>query len=130
MNKFLGSVKDINMIAKVILIFKTYPLVIMVLLKDVSLPHLRWKKGPITEVIKGNNGLGRGVPLDTFISTTDKTRCSNGLLQNIVPLEFKETEKSDKNVEFLDNKNSEYPKDEDRPRRVSAANGDILRRLR
>ena len=126
MNKSLGSVKDISMIAKVILIFKTYPLVIMVLLKDFSLPHLRWKKGPITEV---NNGLARGVSLDTFISTADKTQCINGLLQNIVPLEFKDTEKSDKNVKFLDNDNSEYPKIENRPRHVAAANA-ILRRLR
>ena len=127
MNKFLGSVKDISMIAKVILIFKTYPLVIMVLLKDVNLPHLRWKKGPITGV---NNGLARGVSLDAFISTTDKTQFINGLLQNIVPLEFKDSEKSDKNVEFLDNNNSECPKIENRPRHVAAANADILRRLR
>ena len=64
---------DISTIVKVILIFKTFPLVILVLVKDISLPRLRWKKGCITKLIKGNDGLDRGVSLDTVVSTTNKT---------------------------------------------------------
>ena len=45
----------------------------IVLVKDVNLPSLRWKKGRITKLIKGNDGLVRGVSLDTVVSTTSKT---------------------------------------------------------
>ena len=45
----------------------------IVLVKDVNLPRLRWKKGRITKLIKGNDGLVRGVSLDTVVSTTNKT---------------------------------------------------------
>ena len=58
----------------------------IVLGKDVNLPRLRWKKGRITKLIKGNAGLLRRVSLDNVVSTTNKTQCINRLLQNIIPL--------------------------------------------
>ena len=60
----------------------------IVLVKDVNLPSLRWKKGCITKLIKGNDGLVRGVSLDTVVSTTNKTQCINRPLQHIISLEL------------------------------------------
>ena len=86
MNILSRYVKDISTIVKVIiLIFKTFPLV-----KGVNLPRLHWKKGRIAELIKGNNGLVRGVSLDAVVSTTNKTQCINRPLQHIIPLELKD----------------------------------------
>ena len=39
----------------------------IVLVKDVNVPRLCWKKGRITKLIKGNDGLLRGVSLDTVV---------------------------------------------------------------
>ena len=47
----------------------------IVLVKDVNLPRLQWKKGRITKLIKGNDGPVRGVSLDTIASTKNKTQC-------------------------------------------------------
>ena len=104
----------------------------IVLVKDVNLPRLRWKKGRITKLIKGNDGLVRGVSLDTVVSTTNKTQCINRPLQHIIPLQLKDIQQSNKNIEIIDNDNSEpaIRSDEPRPRRVAAVNADILRRLR
>ena len=55
----------------------------IVVVKDVNLPRLRWRKGRITKLIKGNDGLVRGVSLDTVVSTTNKMQCINWLLQHI-----------------------------------------------
>ena len=49
----------------------------IVLVKDVNMPCLCWKKGRITKLIKGNDGLVRGVSLDTVVSTTNKMQCIN-----------------------------------------------------
>ena len=38
----------------------------IVLVADVNLPHLRWKKGRITKLIKGNNGLAPGSIIGHF----------------------------------------------------------------
>ena len=104
----------------------------IVLVKDVNLPRLRWKKGRITKLTKGNHGLVRGVSLDTVVSITNKTQYINRSLQHIIPLELNDTQQSNKNVEIIDNDNSELAirSDEPRPRRVAAVNADILRRLR
>ena len=104
----------------------------IVLVKDVNLPRLRRKKGRITKLIKGNDGLVRGVSLDTVVSTTNKTQCINRLLQHIIPLELKDIQQSNKNIEIIDNDNSEpaIRGVEQRPIRVAAVNADILRRLR
>ena len=104
----------------------------IVLVKDVNLPRLRWKKGRITKLIKGNDGLVRGVSLDTVVSTTNKTQCINRPLQHIIPLQLKDIQQSNKNIEFIDNDNSEAAirSNEPRSRRVAAVNADILRRLR
>ena len=104
----------------------------IVLVKDVNLPRLRWKKGRITKLIKGNDGLVRGVSLDTIVSTTNKTQCINRPLQHIIPLELKDIQQSNKNIEIIDNDNSEpaIRGVEQRPIRVAAVNADILRRLR
>ena len=101
-------------------------------MKDVNLPRLRWKKGRITKLIKGNDGLVRGVSLDTVVSTTKKTQCINRPLQHIITLELKDTRQSNKKIKIIDNDNSESAirSDEPRPRRVAAVNADILRRLR
>ena len=101
-------------------------------MKDVNLPRLRWKKGRITKLIKGNDGLVRGVSLDTVVSTTNKTQCINRPLQHIIPLQLKDIQQSNKNIEFIDNDNSEAAirSNEPRSRRVAAVNADILRRLR
>ena len=101
-------------------------------MKDVNLPSLRWKKGRITKLIKGNDGLVRGVSLDTVVSTTNKTQCINRPLQHIIPLELRDIQQSNKNIEIIDNDNSELAirSDGPRPRRVAAVNADILRRLR
>ena len=101
-------------------------------MKDVNLPRLRWKKGRITKLIKGNDVLVRGVPLDTIVSITNKTQCINRPLQHIIPLDLKGTQQSNKNIEIIDNCNSEpaIKSDEPRLRRVAAVNADILRRLR
>ena len=98
------------------------------LVKDV----IRWKKGGITKSIKGNDGLVRGVSLDTVVSTTNKTQCINRPLQHIIPLELRDIQQSNKNIEIIDNDNSELAirSDGPRPRRVAAVNADILRRLR
>ena len=55
----------------------------IVVVKDVNLPRLRWRKGRITKLIKGNDGLVRGVSLDTVVSTTNKMQCINRPLQHI-----------------------------------------------
>ena len=104
----------------------------IVLVKDVNLPSLRWKKGRITKLIKGNDGLVRGVSLDTVVSTTNKTQCINRPLQHIIPLELRDIQQSNQNIEIIDNDNSELAIrcDEPRPRRVAALNADILRSLR
>ena len=83
-------------------------------------------------MIKGNDGLVRGVSLDTVVSTTNKTQCINRPLQHIIPLELRDIQQSNKNIEIIDNDNSEpaIRSDEARPRRVAAVNADILRRLR
>ena len=83
-------------------------------------------------MIKGNDGLVRGVSLDTIVSTTNKTQCINRPLQHIIPLELKDIQQSNKNIEIIDNDNSEpaMRSDEPRPGCVAVANGDILRRLR
>ena len=100
-------------------------------MKDVNLPRLRWKKGRITKLIKGNDGLVRGVSLDTVVSTTNKTQCINRPLQHIIPLEYRDIQQSNKNNEIIDNDNSEpaIRSGEPRPRSVAAVNDDILRRL-
>ena len=94
----------------------------IVLVKDVNMPRLCWKKGRITKLIKGNDGLVRGV-----------TKCSALIVRyNIIPLELKDIQQSNKNIEIIDNANSEpaIRYDEPRPRRVAAVNADILTRLR
>ena len=73
----------------------------IVLVKDVNLPRLRWKKGRITKLIKGNDGLVRGVSLDTIVSTTNKTQCINRPLQHIIPLELKDIQQSNKTSKLL-----------------------------
>ena len=73
----------------------------IVLVKDVNLPRLRWKKGRITKLIKGNDGLVRGVSLDTVVSTTNKTQCINRPLQHIIPLELKDIQQSNKTSKLL-----------------------------
>ena len=91
-----------------------------------------WKKGRITKLIfKGNDGLVRRVSLDTFVSTTNKTRCISRPLQHMTPLEFKDIQQANKNIKIIDNDNNEFAirSDEPRPRRVAAMNADILRRL-
>ena len=82
-------------------------------------------------MIKGNDGLVRGVSLDTVVSTTNKTQCINRPLQHIIPLELKDIQQSNKNIEIIDNDNSEpaMRSDEPRPRCAAAVNGNILRRL-
>ena len=104
----------------------------IVLVKDVNLPRLRWKKGRITKLVKGNDSLVRRVSLDTIVSTTNKTLCVNHPLQHILPLELKDTQQSNKNIEIVDNDNSEPAtrSDEPRARRVAAMNANILRFLR
>ena len=62
----------------------------IVLVKDVNLTRLCWKKGRITKLIKGNDGLVRGVSLDTVVSITNKTQSINRPLQHIIPLELKD----------------------------------------
>ena len=101
-------------------------------MNDVNLPRLHWKKGSITKLIKGNDGLVRGVSLDTIVSTTNKTQCINRPLQHIIPLELRDIQQSNKNIEIIDTDNSEpaIRSDEPRPRRVAAVNADILRLLR
>ena len=101
-------------------------------MKDVNLPRLRWKKERITKLIKGNDYLVRGVSLETVASTTNKTQCINRPLQHIIPLELNDIQQSNKNIEIIDNGNSEpaIRSDEPRPRRAAVVDADILRRLR
>ena len=86
----------------------------------------------ITKLIKGNDGFVRGISLDTVASTTYKTQCTNRPLQHIIPLVLKDIQQSNKNIEIIDNDNSETAirSDEPRPRCVAAVNADILRLLR
>ena len=104
----------------------------IVLVKDINLSRLRWKKERITKLVKGNNGLVRVVSLDTVVSTTNKTHCINRPLQHIIPLELKHIQQSSENIKIIDNDNSEpaIRSNEPRPRRVAVVNADILRRLR
>ena len=83
------------------------------------------------KLIKGNDGLVRGVSLDTVVSTTNKTQTINRPLQYIIPLELKDIQQSNKNIEIIDNDDTESTirSDEPRPRRVAAVNTDILRCL-
>ena len=60
----------------------------IVLVKDVDLPCLCRKKGRITKLIKGNDGLVRGVSLDT-------------VEQYIIPLELKDIQQSNKTSKLL-----------------------------
>ena len=100
-----------------------------VLVKDVSLHRLRWKKGRITKLIKWSDSLVRGVSLDTVVSTTNETQCINRPLQHIILLELKDIQQSNKTIEIIDIDKSALSmrSDEPRPRRVEAVNADILR---
>ena len=101
----------------------------ILLVKNVNLPCLRWKKGHITKLIKGNDGFVRRVSLDTFASTTNKTQCINRPLQHIITIELKDIQQLNKNTKLIDSKPA-IRSDEPRPRRVAAVDTDILRRLR
>ena len=83
------------------------------------------------KLIKGNDGLVRGVSLDTVVSTTSKTQCINHPFQHIIPLELKDIQQSNKNIGINDNDDTESTirSDEPRPRCVAAVNTDILRCL-
>ena len=103
----------------------------IVLVKEVNLPRLRWKKRRITKLIKGSDGLVRGVSLDTFVSTTNKTHCIYRPIQHIILHELKYIQQSNQNIEIIDNDNSEptIRNNEPRPRLIAAVNADILRRF-
>ena len=103
-----------------------------VLVKDLNLPRLFWKKRHITKLIKGNNGLLGGVSLDTVVLTTNKTQCVNSPLQHFILLELTDTEQSNKSIEINSNDISEpvIKSEELRPRCVAEVISDILRRLR
>ena len=92
----------------------------IVLVKDANLPRLcRWKE-LIAKATKGQDGLSQGVSLDNAVSTTNKTQCINCPLQHIIPLEPKDTQQSNKNIEVTDNDNSKpvIKYDETRPVRT------------
>ena len=104
----------------------------IVLLIDVNLLPLRWKKGRITKLIKGNDGLMRIVSLDTIESFTKTIQCINRPLQHVILLEFKAISQSNYNIEIIDSDNSEtvIRSDEPRLRLVATVNADILGSLR
>ena len=63
----------------------------IVLVKDVNLPRLLRKKGRITKLIKGNDGLVRGVSLDMLYQLLTKhSVLIVRPLQHIIPLELKD----------------------------------------
>ena len=91
----------------------------IVLIKKDILPRMRWRKGKVTNVIRGRNDLIRGVELEVYQPNMNKTVRINRPLQHIVPFEIAE-EKTSTDTE-TDN--------EIRPKRIAAANADLKRRL-
>ena len=80
---------------------------------------MRWRKGKVTNVIRGRDDLIRGVELEVYQPNLNKTVRINRPLQCIVLFEIAE-EKTNIDTE-TDN--------EIRPKRIAAANADLKRRL-
>ena len=98
-------------------------------MKDVNLPRFRWKKERSTKLIKGNEE----EELYTLLRQLQKKRSVLIVRYNILyPSNLKIFNSQNKNIEIIDNDNSEpaIRSDELRPRCVVAVNSNILRRLR
>ena len=60
----------------------------VVLIKKESIPRMKWRKGKIIELIRGNNGKIIGVKLNVYQTKLKRTVVINRPLQLIVPLEI------------------------------------------
>ena len=60
----------------------------VVLIKKESIPRMKWGKGKIIELIRGNNGKIIGVKLNVYQTKLKRTVVINRPLQLIVPLEI------------------------------------------
>ena len=80
---------------------------------------MRWRKGKVINVIKGRDNLIDGVELEVYQPYLNKNVTINRPQQHIVPFEIAE-EKTNIDIE-TDVKI--------RPKHISAANADLMRRL-
>ena len=60
----------------------------VVLIKEKSIPRMKWRKGKIIELIRGNDGKVRGVKLNVYQTKLKKTLVINRPVQLIVPFEI------------------------------------------
>ena len=60
----------------------------VVLIKEESIPKMKWSKGKTIELIRGNDGRVRGFKLNVYQTKLKKTVVINRPLQLIVPFEI------------------------------------------
>ena len=59
----------------------------VVLIKEENTPRMKWKMGKVLDVVKGRDGLIRGVQIEVFQPHSERCTILNRPLQLIVPLE-------------------------------------------
>ena len=85
----------------------------MVLLKENS-PRMMWKKALVTKLLKGSDGITRGVEIKTRTKSGEPSSLRRPI-QHLVPLEVKR-HNEENNIEL-------------RPKRAAALTGDLIRKL-
>ena len=96
------------------------------MIKEEKIIRLKWQKGKITRLIKGKDGLVRGVELAIYQKQWNKVNNIKRPVQLIVPMEITNTDD-----DISNNKDVNKPaKDEiRRSQREAAKNANMLRKL-
>ena len=96
------------------------------MIKEEKIIRLKWQKGKITRLIKGKDGLVRGVELAIYQKQWNKVNNIKRPVQLIVPMEITNTDD-----DISNNKDVNEPaKDEiRRSQREAAKNANMLRKL-
>ena len=96
------------------------------MIKEEKIIRLKWQKGKITRLIKGKDGLVRGVELAIYQKQWNKVNNIKRPVQLIVPMEITNTDD-----DITNNKDVNEPaKDEiRRSQREAAKNANMLRKL-
>ena len=96
------------------------------MIKEEKIIRLKWQKGKITRLIKGKDGLVRGVELAIYQKQWNKVNNIKRPVQLIVPMEITNT-----GDDITNNKDVNEPaKDEiRRSQREAAKNANMLRKL-
>ena len=98
----------------------------IVLVKDSNIPRMKWKKGRITKLIHGKDGLVRGVEILIYQREQNKTTTIKRPVQLIVPFEIIDQHQNEPEKTQIEENNNE-PKNL-KPKRSAARNADAIRR--